>query len=226
MEASLLKTALPDITDTETDSFSRYLDMLTDWNTRVNLTAIKEPAEIVKKHFLDSLLPIDLIPRSAKVADIGTGAGFPGLPLLIMRPDIRLTLVDSLNKRVAFLAAVCAELGLTAQCVHARAEDFARTEARGSFDVALTRAVAGVSALTEYTLPLLRVGGVSLMYKGPQAAEELASAKNALCELHGTAELIRYDADWGERYIISVKKTAPTSKLYPRKAGTAEKQPL
>jgi 16S rRNA (guanine527-N7)-methyltransferase len=219
--------ALPGLTEAQIERFCRYSSLLLDWNSRVNLTAIKEPAEIAQKHFADSLLPIQKIPQGAKVIDVGTGAGFPGIPLKIMRPDIKLTLLDSLAKRVRFLEAVCAELELEAICIHARAEDAAHLpELRAAYDLALARAVAPCATLAELTLPFLRVGGEALLYKGPQAAAELLAAQNACKRLGCAATLQEYPAPWGVRAVIALKKTAPTPKAYPRKAGTPAKQPL
>ena len=169
---------IPGLSEETAEQFMTYCDMLLDWNTRVNLTAITDPLEVVRKHFADSLLPAALIPAGARVIDVGTGAGLPGLPMKLLRPDIELTLLDAQNKRIRFLEEVCAALGISAQCIHARAEDGARRiELRERFDVALSRAVAGAAVLAELTVPFLKVGGRSLMYKGPQAAEELTAAE-------------------------------------------------
>ena len=160
---------------------------------------------------------------------MGTGAGFPGVPILIARPDVKAVLLDSLNKRLTFLQAVLAELGLQARVklVHARAEDGGRMDAlRGGFDVALTRAVAPAAVALEWTIPFLKVGGVSLLYKGAKAEEELSDAQHALSVLHARAELVHYDAPWGARYVIAAQKLEKTPREYPRKAGTAAKKPL
>ena len=226
MISELMVSSLPGLTGAQCAQFDRYYDMLTDWNSRMNLTAITDIEGVAQKHFLDSVLPIALIPHGARVVDVGTGAGFPGVPIKIVRPDIKLTLVDSLNKRVSFLKALADELHIEADCIHSRAEDIGRGPLRASFDIALTRAVAGVSPLLEYTLPLLRVGGASLMYKGPQAQAELSAAKNALTIMHTRADMQRFEAEWGERCVIRAVKLAPTDKRYPRKAGTAERDPL
>lgn len=218
---------MPGLTAEQERLFAVYYEMLLEWNQRVNLTAITGQEEVAKKHFLDSLLAADLIPRGALCADVGAGAGFPGIPLKIMRPDIRLTLIDSLNKRVRFLKSAAEALGMEAVCVHTRAEDAGRSVAyRGRFDIALSRAVAPVNVLLEYTIPLLKKGGVSLMYKGPQAEAELTAARNALRLLNADARVISRDAPWGERRIIAAVKIGETNALYPRKAGMAEKKPL
>lgn len=218
---------IPGICERQAEQFSAYFHMLIDWNSRMNLTAITEPLQVAQKHFMDSLLPMALIPQNASVIDVGTGAGFPGVPLAIMRPDIKLTLLDSLNKRIIFLTELCAALRLDVRCIHARAEDGGRrAELRERFDIATSRAVANVSALAEYTVPFLKVGGASLMYKGPQAPDELASGKRALELLCCEARIHSFPAPWGERTVIALTKQRPTAPAYPRKAGTAEKKPL
>ena len=162
-----------------------------------------------------------------RLVDVGTGAGFPGLPIAIARPDVKVTLLDSLNKRIGFLREVCKELDINADCIHNRAEDGGRNPAlREKFDIAVSRAVARVSPLAEYTVPFLKVGGKSLMYKGPQAAAELKEGERALELLCCTGEIRSYPAEWGERSVIILTKQKPTAKAYPRKAGTAEKKPL
>ncbi len=222
----LLKRAIPHLSEQECDKFVAYYDLLIDWNTRMNLTAITAPEEVVKKHFADSLAALPLLSDGAKVVDVGTGAGFPGIPLLIRRPDLRLTLVDSLQKRIGFLETVLRELGLTAACVHARAEDFGRMPAhRGTYDFAVSRAVAALPVLLELTVPLLKVGGKSICFKG-EASQELESAKSALFLLHASAETVTVPADYGVRSLVICTKNAPTPKTYPRKAGTPSKSPL
>lgn len=195
----------------------------------MNLTAITEEREVAEKHFADSLLPMELIPQNAKCIDVGTGAGFPGIPLMIMRPDITVTLLDSLNKRLIFLDEVIRALGLekSAKTLHMRSEDAGRAAAhRDAYDVALSRAVANARVLAEWTAPFVKEGGVSIMYKGAAAKEELDAAQNAMNKLCLGARLIEYPCAWGERYVIAAKKLAPTPKAYPRKAGTAGKLPL
>lgn len=206
--------------------FETYYHMLVSWNERMNLTAITEREAVYKKHFEDSLAALDYIPKGARVIDVGTGAGFPAVPIMLMRPDIQVTLVDGLQKRIGFLCELLHELDLTAQCIHARAEDIGRDKRyRGSFDIALSRAVAALPVLLEYTVPLLKVGGVSICYKG-DAGEELGSASNAAHKLNAALTSVDVNADWGKRCLIFAKKTAPTPNIYPRKAGTPQKFPL
>lgn len=226
MITQILSPLRPDLKAAQLQQFETYYAKLADWNTRVNLTAITEPEDVAKKHFLDSLAAAPYLKPNASVADVGTGAGFPGLPLLILRPDLRVTLIDSLQKRLVFLDAVLKELKLTAELVHARAEDAGQNpKYREKFDVALTRAVSALPVLCELTLPLVKVGGVSIAYKG-DSVEELAASKNALSVLHATAERVVIPADYGARELVILTKTGTTPKQYPRKAGTPAKNPL
>ena len=222
----LLNQTIPNLSKEACDKFVAYYDLLIDWNTRMNLTAITEPEEVVKKHFLDSLAALPYLEDGTKAADVGTGAGFPSIPLLIMRPDLSLTLVDSLQKRVTFLEEVLKTLDLSAECVHARAEDFGRDPRyRASFDATLSRAVASLPTLLELTVPLLRVGGKAYCYKG-DVTNELPTAKSALHLLHCTAEVVPVEADYGVRTLVICTKNAPTPSAYPRKAGIPAKKPL
>jgi 16S rRNA (guanine527-N7)-methyltransferase len=226
MITEILSPLRPDLTARQLAQFETYYAMLADWNTRVNLTAITEPEDVAKKHFLDSLSAAPYLKPNASVADVGTGAGFPGVPLLILRPDLKVTLMDSLQKRLVFLDAVLKELKLSAELVHARAEDAGQNpKYREKFDVALTRAVSALPVLCELTLPLVKVGGISIAYKG-DSTEELAASANALKLLHATAERVIIPADYGARELVILTKTDTTAKQYPRKAGTPAKNPL
>ena len=226
MITEILSPLRPDLSAEQLALFETYYAMLADWNTRVNLTAITEPEDVAKKHFLDSLAAAPYLKPNASIVDVGTGAGFPGLPLLIFRPDLKVTLMDSLQKRLVFLEAVCKELKLKAELVHARAEDAGQNpKYREKFDVALTRAVSALPVLCELTLPLVKVGGTSIAYKG-DSAEELAASKNALSVLHATAERVVIPADYGARELVIISKNGTTPKQYPRKAGTPSKNPL
>ncbi len=224
---SALERVMPGLDERQRLAFSRYYDMLVDWNERMNLTAITDPFEVAAKHFADSLLPEKMIPFGSDCIDIGTGAGFPGIPLKIARPDIRITLLDSLNKRIMFLKAVTDELGLEAVLIHARAEDGARRpELRERFDAAVSRAVASAGVIAELTLPYLRVGGISILYKGPMVHEELKSSDRAFKLLFADADVFNKKTDWGERNIVVLTKQKQTPPIYPRKAGTPSKSPL
>ena len=222
----LLKQTIPNLTEEACDKFVAYYELLIDWNTRMNLTAITEPEEVVKKHFYDSLAALPYLPDGAKIADVGTGAGFPAIPLLILNPTLKITLVDSLQKRLTFLEEVLKTLQLSAECVHARAEDFGRDpKYRGQFDATVSRAVASLPVLLELTVPLLRVGGKAYCYKG-DVSEELKTAKSALHLLHCTAETVPLESDYGARTLVICTKNAPTPSTYPRKAGMPSKKPL
>ncbi|MDO4564754.1 MAG: 16S rRNA (guanine(527)-N(7))-methyltransferase RsmG [Clostridia bacterium] len=207
-------------------AFDLYYELLIEWNERINLTSITERRAVYEKHFLDSLQAEPYLPQGCRVADIGTGAGFPGVPLLIVRPDLKLTLVDSLKKRLFFLEELLKRLNLNAELIHARAEDLGRNpNYREGFDYTLTRAVAPLPTLMELTVPLLKVGGTSVCYKG-NASDELLSAKNAEAKLKCSLETVRLDADYGARSLVFARKLAPTPAQYPRKAGTPSRSPL
>ncbi len=208
----------------------RYAELLTEKNKVMNLTAITDPAGIATLHFLDSAALLNLAELQGRsVVDVGTGAGFPGLPLRILEPSIRLTLLDSLNKRIDFLREVCGELGLSdVACVHGRAEEFA-ADHRESFDLAVSRAVASLPMLAELCLPLVRVGGRFLAMKSVDSGEELSAAAKALQTLGGAVEDVRdYEipgTDVRHRLVL-IKKTAETPKKYPRAFAKIKKNPL
>ena len=213
------------------ERLKRYYELLVEWNERMNLTALTEPQDVALKHFADSLtlLQYTEIKDGASMIDVGTGAGFPGLVLKIARPDIRLTLLDSLNKRLNFLDTVCEELGLEeVETVHSRAEDGSRTQLRDSFDYAVARAVAPLNVLAEYCLPYVKAGGAFLAMKGKTAAKELADAENAIKKLGGEVADKRFFTlgEAGERGIIEIAKIAPTPKEYPRKSKAIKNKPL
>ncbi len=216
------------------DSLARYGSLLMDWNERINLTGDASPETVCDRLILDSLAPLAVgaaFPAGASLIDVGTGAGLPGLPLAIARPDLRVTLLDSLQKRVRFLQAVIDELGLpNATAVQSRAEDGAHGPLRERFDLATARAVAGLPTLMEYLLPYLRVGGRALCYKGPAVAEELAAAARASALLGGGAPVchpvrVPGHEDW-RHTLVTCAKTQKTLRQYPRKAGTPSREPL
>ena len=223
-----------EVTDEQYQKLSRYAEMLCEWNEKMNLTAITDPEGIAEKHFYDSVYPFTLTDMDiGSLIDVGTGAGFPSVPLGIFRPGIKLTLLDSLNKRVGFLKAVTGELSLDAECVHGRAEETARfikggNPMRESFDAATARAVANLSDLCEYCLPFVKVGGVFLAMKG-HAEEEIKDANKAIALLGGTIEktdTFRLPGTDMERSFVVIRKENRTPSRYPRKAGTPSKEPL
>ncbi len=207
----------------------RYAELLVEWNEKINLTAIVDPEGIAVKHFLDCLYIFKYvdIPNGASVIDIGTGAGFPGVVMKIARSDIKLTLMDSLQKRINFLDTVCAELGLEVTTVHSRAEDI-KPQMREGYDFAVARAVANMRVLSEYCIPFVKVNGSFIALKGASAAEEMKEAEKAIKTLGGEIKAFdRFDLlDAGERGIINVKKISQTLTKYPRNAGKISKQPL
>ncbi len=236
--------------------FETYFENLIKYNRKINLTAITEKREVFIKHFLDSVLPIDEIKPNASVVDVGTGAGFPGLPIKMLRQDISLTLVDSLNKRIGFLSDLLAKLNIktniiaenleknknftqktsimteidskTVNLVHARAEDFCLNN-RESFDVAVARAVAKLNTLLEYLLPLVKVGGIVLAYKGSNYETELNESRKAIEILGGAYEKalsFTLPDDMGERNIIVIKKIKPTPKNFPRAQNKPKTDPI
>ena len=213
------------------EAFEIYYRELIAWNARFNLTTITERDEVVVKHFLDSLsVAPALAPTAVSLLDIGSGAGFPGLPLKIARPALRVTLIDSTGKKVEFLNHVIAEMNLRgAIALHARAEELARDPAhRENYDVAVARAVAELATLLEYALPFVRVGGVFVAQKGVEVAEEVRRAAPALMELGGRLREVTPAQLPGlePRHLIVVDKVAPTPGKYPRAAGAPRKKPL
>lgn len=208
----------------------RYGELLLETNKVMNLTAITEPRDVASLHFLDSAALLTLEDFHGKsVVDVGTGAGFPGLPLRILEPTIRLTLLDSLGKRVQFLESVCRELGLTdVSCIHSRAEEFAGAH-RESYDLAVSRAVAALPVLCELCLPLVRAGGQFLAMKSSHTGEEIASAEKAIALLGGRIGAVRdYTIPGSDvvHRVVVIDKVSPTPKKYPRRFAQIKKQPL
>lgn len=213
------------------EGLTEYGRLLLEWNEKINLTAITEPEEILYKHFYDCILffSATAIKSNSKIIDVGTGAGFPGMVLKIIKPDISLTLLDGLNKRLIFLEAVLSRLGLEAETVHMRAEDAGRaSQYREKFDIACARAVAAMPVLCEYCLPLVKKGGSFIAMKGSSGADEAAAAANAIKLLGGEkAEIICRELRKDElRTFISVKKISQTPTKYPRTGGKIAKSAL
>ncbi len=219
--------------DLQCEQLNNFHKILCEWNEFMNLTGITEYNEVVIKHFVDSLAVncVYSFKNTDRVVDIGTGAGFPGIPLKIMYPDTRFTLLDSLNKRIKFLDEVIRINSLDGiETLHGRAEDYARDKNyREAFDVCVSRAVANLSTLSEYCLPYVKVGGVFISYKAGQLDEELKASERAIKLLGGEIKEVHKltlpDTDIDRTFVV-IKKTAATSKKYPRKAGLPSKEPL
>ena len=218
-------------TPQQLEQFTHYYELLVETNKVMNLTAITEPEDVAVKHMIDSLLAYEADMAGKTLADVGTGAGFPGVPLKIYCPSLKVTLIDSLGKRLRFLQQVIDELGLKGiRCEHLRAEDAGRNKKhREQYDLVTARAVARLSVLAEYCLPLAKKGGSFIALKGSKFAEEIAEGENAVKILGGkiiSSEPVKLPGLDDGRAIIRIAKIKSTPAAYPRKAGTPEKQPL
>lgn len=226
-----LKEIKIELNKEQIEKFYKYMNLLIEWNKKINLTAITDPEEIILKHFVDSLTIAEHIEENSKLVDIGTGAGFPGIPIKILRNDVEITLADSLNKRINFLNEVIKQLDLkNISAVHTRAEEFGKSKQyREKFDIATSRAVANLSTLSEYLIPLVKPTGKVIFMKGSEVKEELENAKNAINILGGKIEkeesfnLPNTDM---KRNLIIVNKIKATPAKYPRKPGIPAKEPI
>lgn len=211
--------------------FYQYMQILLEWNEKINLTAITKQEEIILKHFIDSITIANYIPANAKLVDVGTGAGFPGIPLKIIRRDMEITLLDSLNKRINFLKEVIEKLSLKKiQAIHARVEEIGQNKSyRESFDVATSRAVANLATLSEYLIPLVRLDGICISMKGSEIEEEIKQSRKAISVLGGIVEKVdsfQLPQTNMDRNLIILRKVKKTPSKYPRKAGTPAKEPI
>lgn len=221
------------LTDTQKQQFDKFYELLVEWNKVMNLTGITEYEEVNEKHFVDSVSLVKAIDinKVDVVIDIGTGAGFPGIPLKIAFPHLKIVLLDSLNKRINFLNTVIKELGLTdIETIHGRAEDYAKqSEYREQFDLCVSRAVANLSTLSEYCIPYVKIGGLFIPYKSGEIDEEVHQAKKAIDILGGKLEeVIKFQLPDTEinRSFVKISKKQASAKKYPRKAGLPSKEPL
>lgn len=225
MKQYIAETVNVDLTEKQIAAFESYFQFLVEENEKYNLTAITDHEEVWTKHFADSMLGAKFVPQNAKVVDIGCGAGFPSVPLAVIRPDIKPTLVDSLTKRVNFCTELCQKIGVNAQVVHSRAEDFAKDNSE-RFDVAVARAVAPLNILLEYTAQVVRVGGIVLAYKTDESETELAAnaAKKLGLALESANKFVLPDGS--NRCLLVYRKKAHTPKIYPRGQNKPRKMPL
>lgn len=236
LEKMLRESALEygvELSSTQIEQFMKYKDLLQEWNTKINLTAITDDEGIIKKHFIDSIAIVKsgVIKENADVIDVGTGAGLPGIPLKIIRPDINLTLLDSLNKRIKFLETVCLDAGLKGvKCIHMRAEDGGRDkDLRENYDIATARAVANLRVLSEYCMPFVKVGGYFVALKGPSGYQELEEARSAIGTLGGKYKEIIETVIPGEdinHNLIVIHKHKAIEKRFPRAPKQISNKPL
>ena len=220
-----------ELTEKQIEQFLKYYEMLVEKNKVMNLTAITEYDEVIEKHFLDSisLCQVYDLSKPVKILDMGTGAGFPGVPLKIAFPEVEITLADSLNKRIKFLDEVIEELGLQkVTTIHARAEELARNkEHRENYDLVVSRAVANLSTLGEYCIPFVKMGGNFISYKSGEVDEEVNAASKAIKILGGQIkDVYKFDLSDQKRSFVTIEKIKTTPKTYPRKAGTPSKKPI
>lgn len=223
-----------ELSATQLQQFERYYQLLIEWNEKINLTAITEKEEVYLKHFYDSVMLLWAMPLAEyniRLVDVGAGAGFPSIPLKIIKPELKVTIVDSLNKRINFLHLLVKELGLdNVSLVHGRAEDVGQNpEYRAKFDLATARAVAALNVLSEFCLPLVKKGGYFIALKSAKTELEIEEAQRAISELGAKLEMVEtamLPIEDSERTFIKIKKTLDTPKKYPRKAGKPSRQPI
>ena len=220
-----------EISENQAKKFYDYMNLLLEWNKKINLTAIIEPDEVILKHFIDSLTSIRFLKGNEKIIDVGTGAGFPGIPIKIMFEDTNIVLADSLNKRINFLNEVISKLELkNIECIHQRAEDIGQNpQFREKFDIATSRAVANLTVLSEYLLPLVNLNGRMICLKGSNIEEEIKESRNAINILGGKSveiDSFTLPSSDNSRNIIISRKFKNTPNIFPRKAGLPSKEPI
>ena len=226
-----LKELNIELSDLQLEQFYNYMNILLEWNKFMNLTGITEPEEVITKHFVDSLTVLDKIDKNAIIIDVGTGAGFPGIPIKIAFPETKVVLLDSLNKRIKFLNEIIENLELVdIETIHGRAEEYGKNKNyREKYDIAVARAVAPLNILLEYLMPFVKVNGKCLCMKGSSSEEEIKNSENAVKVLGGklikTEDFYIPNTDM-KRRIVEVNKIKGTKNKYPRKAGTPSKEPL
>ena len=230
LEESFEKLNIP-FDNSVIEMFEQYMDGILEWNKKINLTAITDREEFISKHFVDSVLSYNFREYidADSIIDIGTGAGFPGIPLAIVSPDKKFVLADSLNKRLKVINELASKIGIdNIETVHGRAEELARNKKyREAFDLCISRAVANLAVLCEYCLPFIKLGGHLLAYKGPDAEEEVKMAEKAIKILGGKLiEIVSVDLDGYDHNIVVIEKINKTPSKYPRKAGTPGKEPI
>lgn len=218
-----------ELTDSQIESFDKYYNLLIEWNEKFNLTAITDEDEVIEKHFVDSVLPYEILPQNAKIIDIGAGAGFPSIPLKIVRPDLNFLLIDSVNKKITFINEVISNLNMSGIiALHFRIEDLAVNPAyRETFDICISRAVARLNTLAEYSLPFVKLGGKMIAYKSKQIDDEMFEARKAIKLLGGEIKEVSINnLENGDRNVLVIEKETPTPEKFPRPKNLPRTKPI
>ena len=217
------------LTEEQVEQFDKFYHLLIEWNEKCNLTAITDEDEVIEKHFIDSVLPHALIPENSKIIDIGAGAGFPSIPLKILRPDLNFILIDSVNKKVTFINEVISQLSFVGiVAIHTRIEELAINPAyRENFDICISRAVARLNTLTEYSLPFVKIGGQMLAYKSKQIDDELQEAKKVIKLLGGSLKVLSVNnLENSDRNVVVIEKISQCPDKYPRQKNLPRTKPI
>lgn len=218
-----------ELTDSQIESFEKYYNLLIEWNEKFNLTAITDEDEVIEKHFVDSVLPYEILPQNSKIIDIGAGAGFPSIPLKIVRPDLNFLLIDSVNKKITFINEVISNLNMSGIiALHSRIEDLAVNPAyRETFDICISRAVARLNTLAEYSLPFVKLGGKMIAYKSKQIDDEMFEARKAIKLLGGEIKEVSINnLENGDRNVLVIEKETPTPEKFPRPKNLPRTKPI